>query len=348
MNFTLTNKSNLNIYLRVFQRKKIITRHCYEMKRQRFYIFYSENEENAIEYRLLKAYVNRFCIDEEYQSEVSGFYQLNELSETSIACVLTEYANLVIFNRTRRLEWVYSIFHEAKLSLFTARNKNDIFEIHFMFGFPMNVFTENYILYISEGLTQSSDISFTILEGRSKQFRLPLRIENKPTIGDDMDLLNDQFQSLNSNIYYKSKSSSVFQKPDESLVQIECKRKSFKSIAKTRAYFRKWSNYIAWFLFVSVLFWVIFVFLKFYFWDNRVVRFLLVVLGITTFGVLLGVALNCCLKDCICLVPYKYIQQNFKRPIDKTVLIILIPVILYFVRAWIKFLCAIEISFGTN
>ena len=87
----------------------------------------------------------------------------------------------------------------------------------------------------------ASIIGFTILEGHSKQLLPPLQIENMRTIGDDIDFMNDQLQSLNSYIYPKTKSSSVFFKPDDSLIEVECKRKSYTTNSKTMANYREWS-----------------------------------------------------------------------------------------------------------
>ena len=49
------------------------------MKKQHFYIFYSENDENEIPVKLVKTYMNNFCIDEEYQSEVIEIHPLKEI-----------------------------------------------------------------------------------------------------------------------------------------------------------------------------------------------------------------------------------------------------------------------------
>ena len=42
------------------------------MKKQEFYIFYSEDEKEQVPFKLVKTYANRFSIDEEDQSEVMG------------------------------------------------------------------------------------------------------------------------------------------------------------------------------------------------------------------------------------------------------------------------------------
>ena len=45
------------------------------MKKQKFYIFYSESENSDsinFFYKLVKTYANRFCINEDDQSEIMG------------------------------------------------------------------------------------------------------------------------------------------------------------------------------------------------------------------------------------------------------------------------------------
>ena len=42
------------------------------MKKHEFYIFYSEDEKEQVPFKLVKTYINRFCIDEEDQSEIIG------------------------------------------------------------------------------------------------------------------------------------------------------------------------------------------------------------------------------------------------------------------------------------
>ena len=49
------------------------------MKNQHFYIFYSEIEDNDLPFKLMKAYMNGFCINEEDQSEVIEIYSLKGL-----------------------------------------------------------------------------------------------------------------------------------------------------------------------------------------------------------------------------------------------------------------------------
>ena len=42
------------------------------MKKHEFYIFYSEDVEEKVHFKLVKTYANSFCIDEEDQSEIMG------------------------------------------------------------------------------------------------------------------------------------------------------------------------------------------------------------------------------------------------------------------------------------
>ena len=53
------------------------------MKKQHFYIFYSENEKSAetedVQFKLVKSYMNSFCINEDNQAEVIEVHQLKEI-----------------------------------------------------------------------------------------------------------------------------------------------------------------------------------------------------------------------------------------------------------------------------
>ena len=53
------------------------------MKKQHFYIFYSENEKSAetedVQFKLVKSYMNYFCINEDDQAEVIEVHQLKEI-----------------------------------------------------------------------------------------------------------------------------------------------------------------------------------------------------------------------------------------------------------------------------
>ena len=42
------------------------------MRKQEFYIFYPKDEKDQLPFKLVKTYTNRFCIDEEDQSEIMG------------------------------------------------------------------------------------------------------------------------------------------------------------------------------------------------------------------------------------------------------------------------------------
>ena len=48
------------------------------MKKQYFYIFSSEDEINETPMKLVKTYMNHFCINEENHSEVIAFYPLSK------------------------------------------------------------------------------------------------------------------------------------------------------------------------------------------------------------------------------------------------------------------------------
>ena len=73
----------------------------------------------------MKTYTNRFCIDEEDQSEIIGFHQLDEISETSFVSTLIDYADVLVYrNNYRSFRKVKTVINIARKSLRRSRNNN--------------------------------------------------------------------------------------------------------------------------------------------------------------------------------------------------------------------------------
>ena len=210
------------------------------MKKQEFYIFYSKNEVDKVEFRLVKTFTNWFCINEDDQSEIMGFYELNEISETSFASNLREYTNIMLFGKSRKvqLKQIRALLGTARESLKRRASKSDELQIHFIFGLPVGFFTANFVSFISERLIRSSNFNYTVLEGfyREKCSETNSNKRKKRfTIGDDIELMSEQLENFKSNGFYQSKSSSSFLNNDDSFSEIKCQRQSFttKAILKT-------------------------------------------------------------------------------------------------------------------
>ena len=87
----------------------------------------SENEGEQLQSKLVNTYTNRFCIDEEDQSEIAGFHFLSELSQTSFASSLLKYTNIFLFHDYVGLRKIKSLFEAAQLS-FVRRGKRSMDE----------------------------------------------------------------------------------------------------------------------------------------------------------------------------------------------------------------------------
>ena len=53
------------------------------MKKQHFYIIYAETDDSAdkdsLQFKLVKSYINKFCINETNQSEAIEFHQFKQI-----------------------------------------------------------------------------------------------------------------------------------------------------------------------------------------------------------------------------------------------------------------------------
>ena len=150
---------------------------------------------------------------------------------------------------------------------------------------PKSYFAENFVSFVSERLTKTSNFAYTILEGlylenrtssqthtsKSKNrfvddFKLEQLFPNYSiesqttnsskkstsiTIGDDADIMNDEMSSFNK--HTNTKSLSTFLLSDDTYVDIKCKRKSYTTKVKLKTAVKKWSFYT----FFVLLFWLL-------------------------------------------------------------------------------------------
>ena len=197
------------------------------MKNQEFYIFYSENEKDQIHFKLVKTYTNRFSIDEDDQSEVMGFYPHNARSDHQYLKYL-QYLNPLQSYKSKGFQQLRNTVSVIDESLKTRKGKHDKFEIHFLFGIPKNYFTRLIYKFIPG--TYGERFTITFLDGQrekiNRQFD-PNLFQNSLTIGDDIELLNDQPTNRNDQVGFTSSSLSIFQKSEDSYEKIECTRETF-------------------------------------------------------------------------------------------------------------------------
>ena len=199
------------------------------MKNQHFYIFYSEK--NEIYLKLVRAYTNRFCIDENDQSEVIGFQPLTEMSETNFVLSVFQYLNPMQSYKFEGLQ-VRRIARDMfsnKLIEVLWKNKLHRFQPHFILGIPRKQFTKNIAKFVS-GRNRKFDLTVTLLDGQIKILNRHFdrnQFKNKLTIDDDIDLLNNQSSIFSDKFSVRSKCLSVFLGVDDSYGIIKCNRKSY-------------------------------------------------------------------------------------------------------------------------
>ena len=195
------------------------------MKKQQFYIFYSEKDE--IHLKLVKAYTNRFCIDEDDQSEVMGFYSLGEISETNLALSVLKYFNPLKSNKSEGFQKLRTVTNSIAEPFNVQKIQSGRFEIHFIIGMPENHFTiakfgADWNIYLK--------LTVTLLDGQIEHPNghiNPKQFTNKFTIGDDIDLLNDQSEIFTYRFSTKSKCLSLFKNFDDDYGVLKCNRKSY-------------------------------------------------------------------------------------------------------------------------
>ena len=197
------------------------------MKNQNFYIFYSENEKDQIHLKLVKTYTNRFCIDEDDQSEVMGFYPHNAMSDHKYIKYI-QYLNPLQSYKSKGIQQLRNTVNVMGQSFRTRKGKHDKFQIHFLFGIPKHYFTRLFYKFIP--VTYGERFTITFIDGQREKLNRhfdPNQFNNKLTIGDDTELVYNQLTKLSSKVGFTSNSLSVFQNSEDSYEKIECNRESF-------------------------------------------------------------------------------------------------------------------------
>ena len=143
--------------------------------------------------------------------------------------------NIELVDKKRGLQEVRSLIGEERESVLNMRSQWYEYQIHFIFGLPMSFFSETFVSYISDKLTEYSHFYYTSFEGLHRVKNSPsntVQSKNMLTIGDDIELMYDQLKEYKGNGVYKSKSLSTFLETDDTHTEIECKRRSYATQAK--------------------------------------------------------------------------------------------------------------------
>ena len=211
------------------------------MKKQILYIFYSEKDE--IYLKLVKTYTNRFCIDEDEQSEVIGFQAVSEISETNLALSVFQYLGSLQTHKSKgfqELRTVAKVIVDITNRNIAPNNKLDEYQIHFIFGIPDSFFTKNIVKMTSgvydvyKNRKRPQLLRSTLLDGQIEKLnphfdpnQLRKNKTNVATIGDDIDLFIDESYSFSNKFSERQKSFSVFRNSDDSSWIIKCDRKTY-------------------------------------------------------------------------------------------------------------------------
>ena len=208
-----------------------------------FVIFHLESNENDIHLKLVKAYMNRLCIDENDQNEICGIYQCKTINNFEQIFLFPEwilkcmnFANFVVFRNQfsfQALLGMVSVIAKWK------RNETEMYgsirQTHVMFFLQMNDLTKSLLPCLSLMATSFNSLrslhpksNITFLHSRREKLE---RIHSKSgsgnfSIGDDIELFSYQLKNSSFISTDRSESVTVFKSIGDTLTKIECKRTS--------------------------------------------------------------------------------------------------------------------------
>ena len=164
------------------------------MKKQLFFLFYSEDETNDTNAKLVTTYVNRFIIDEDAECEVIEVNRVPELKYSEFGIIQKlKFLCSILFNFQSKYHFYYSFKQAAERSISI---QDEEFRTHFIIGMP-NQFGVTIICL----LCTSAQFYCTFLRSFRKDLikeRSQNRLEDDfddsiATIGDDIDAVIDGF-----------------------------------------------------------------------------------------------------------------------------------------------------------
>ena len=240
-------KQFLRVTKNVNSRWHFITRES--MKKQELCIFYIADEKDELEFKLAKTYTNRFCIDEEDQSEIYGFHQITKKfykAKYYSTAAFMKHVKLLLFDKVEvHREAMSTIGPGAETG---GKTNVDKYSKHLIFVLPILVkdkhtdykLQRDFTNFVSLGATRhwyeilesTRKTNFTLLNGRIAKSNQTYETENQErfTIGDDIDLMYNQLKSENFKTF-KNKGSSLIANV-ESCMEIKYKRESVTAITR--------------------------------------------------------------------------------------------------------------------
>ena len=173
----------VKIYRSIFELK---------MKKQLFFLFYSEDEKNDTNEKLVMTYVNRFIIDEHAECEVIEVNRVPELKYSEFGIIQKlQFLCSVVFNFQSEYHF-YDSFKQAAERSITIQDEQ--FQSHFVIGMPIQFGISIVCL-----LCTSAQFHCTFLRCVRKDLLKEIRLNRRQnTIGDDIDTFIDDFTDEDS------------------------------------------------------------------------------------------------------------------------------------------------------
>ena len=248
---------NIRIHIRTLTWKQIIS-----MKKQEFYVFYPENHERKIECKLIKAYINRFCINENDQNEVISITSQSKSilrADAFFTNLKSEVISEVI--RTVNPSWamlmndfieLIAIFAQTIHTNKSPKIQRGEYQMHLVWSFRnTSIFTAfgtfKYFFLLDSVVSLSriftsispSDCNITLLQGHQENYASDLHsYKHELTIGDDIEIFTDELKNFNMSTHRSfTASSSKIQNFDESFATIKCKRMFFNYASRKAKFY---------------------------------------------------------------------------------------------------------------
>ena len=167
------------------------------MKKHSFFLIYEDG--NDIQFKLIKTYVNRFIIDEDAEHEVIGTYELTKPPEFSEYKLVRKIQNLYSHSDFIRISDIFQgVASMTKIQYYD-------YQRHCLFSLSIDYYDLAYYLISAFYITHCS-----VLLMRSKKILTEEEFRSIPqkrliedsniSIGDDIDLLIDKFQDINTSL----------------------------------------------------------------------------------------------------------------------------------------------------
>ena len=168
------------------------------MKKQLFFLFYSEDKKYNINAKLVKTYMNRFIIDEDAECEVIEVNTIPDVEYSEFGVIQKlKLLYTVLFHFKSTYSSIYETFEQAaERSIAIHEDEDDEFKTHFLIGMSNQFETTLICLFCTSAL-----MHITLLRGHRTEF--PRAIfhcgsddysrDTIVTIGDDIESVTERF-----------------------------------------------------------------------------------------------------------------------------------------------------------